>query len=255
MGIGIRLRGLWQIRPWVAACIAFALLAAIWSVARISLLPPGVHSRALTMATASTQVIVDNPRSTLVDVRQDTQAIDGLTNRALLLGNVMASPEARADIARRAHVPFDKLQVVPPLTPNQPRVLAEAGNERHTSDILRLNGQYRLYIRANPTVPFLQIYAQTPTAESATALANAAIGGMESYVTRITRSTQTPAADQIRLMQLGGAHGAVINEGVRWKFALLAFLLAFGVSCASVLWVRRVRQGWRLAAMSEQAAA
>ena len=113
--------------------------------------------------------MVDTPASTLVDIRQDTYGLDALTNRALLLGNVMASPQVREDIARRAEVPFEALQIVPPLTPKQPRVLAEAGNERHTSDILKLNGQYRLFIQANPTVPFLQIFAQTPTAASAAA--------------------------------------------------------------------------------------
>ncbi len=255
MGFGIRIRGLWQIRGWVAACAAFALVAAVWSVASVGVLPPRLGSRSLEMATATTQVLVDTPKSTLVDIRQDTQGIDALTNRALLLGNVMASPQVRADIARRAHVPFDSLQVVPPLTAKQPRVLAEAGNERHASDIRKLNGQYRLYIRANPTVPFLQIYAQTPTAESAGALANAAIGGMQSYLTELAQSTQTPETQQVRLIQLGRAHGAVINKGIQWRVAFLAFLLAFAVSFATVIWVRRVREGWRLAALSDQATA
>jgi hypothetical protein len=163
----------------------------------------------------------------------------------------MASPQIRADIARRAHVPFDKLQVVPPITGKQPRVIAEAGNERRTSDILRLDGQYRLYIRANPTVPFLQIYAQTPTAESAAALANAAVGGMQTYLTDFGRSTQTSVTEQIRLTQLGRAHGAVVNGGIKWRVAVLVFLVVFVASCGLVSWGRRVVKGWRLAALAE----
>jgi hypothetical protein len=252
MGFGVRLRGLWNIRAWVALCVGFGLLAAIWSVEDISLAPPGLSSRSLQMATASAQVVVDTPLSTLIDARQDTHGLDALTNRALLLGNVMASPQVRADIAKRAHIPFDKLQVLPPITAKQPRVLAEAGHERHTSDILKLNGEYRLYITANPTVPFLQIYAQTPTAESAGALANAAVGGVQSYLETLSKSTRTPTSEQIRLMQLGSARGVVINDGIKWRFALLVFLLTFAVSCATVIWVRRVRDGWRLAALSEQ---
>ena len=79
-------------------------------------------------------------------------------------------------------------------------MLAEAGNERHTSDILKLNGQYRLYIKANPTVPFLQIYSQTPDAKSAAALANAAVGGMRVLSRRAGALDQTPrhAADPAR---------------------------------------------------------
>jgi hypothetical protein len=255
VGFGIRLRGLWQVRGWVACCAAFAVVAAVWSVAHISLLPPRLESRSLRMATASTQVIVDTPRSTLLDSRQDTHGLQALTNRALLLGNVLASPEVRAYIAHQAHIPFEHLQVIPPLTPRQPRVLSEAGNERHTTDILKLNGEYRLYIRSNPTVPFLQIYAQTPTAGSAGAVANAAVGGIQSYLASLGQSTQTPSSLQIRLTQLGKADGRVINNGIEWQVALLTFMLTFAVSCATVIWVRRVREGWRLAALSEQATA
>jgi hypothetical protein len=252
MKVGAHLRELWEVRGWVVACAAFALVMSVWSVAHISFVPPGLTPRALKMATATTQVVVDTPKSTLVDLRQDTYVLDGLTNRALLLGNVMASPAVRADIARRAHVPFDQLQVVPPLTAKQPRVLAEAGNEKRTTDILKLNGAYRLDIRANPTVPFLQVYAQTPTASSAAALANAAVGGMESYVADLARSTQTTDTNQIRLTQLGKAHGKVINEGIDKRVAALVFVMAFAVSSAAVIWARRVRAGWRVAALAEQ---
>jgi hypothetical protein len=252
MNVGARLRELWQIRGWMAACAAFALMISVWSVARVSLSPPGLSPRALEMATATTQVVVDTPQSTLLDLRQDTYSLDGLTNRALLLGNVMASPGVRADIARRAKVPFDALQVVPPLTGKQPRVLSEAGNEKQTTDILQLNGDYRLQIRANPTVPFLQVFAQTPTARSAGALANAAVGGMESYLATLSRSTRTPHKNQIRLTQLGEARGAVINDGIDRRVAGLVFVIAFAVACAAVIWSRRVRAGWRLAALVEQ---
>jgi len=248
----MRMWGLWQLRGWAATCAAYALVAATLSVAQITAFPFHVKSRSLQMATASTQVVVDTPRSTLVDIRQDTSGLDALTNRALLLGNVMASPRVRADIARRAGVPFQELQIVPPITAKQPRVLAEAGNEKHASDILKLNGEYRLYIKANPTVPFLQIYSQTPTAASAAALANAAVGGMQTHLAELARSTDTPGVQQIRLEQLGRAEGAVVNGGIEWRVALLVFLVTFGVSYATVLWGRRVFKGWRLAALSEQ---
>jgi hypothetical protein len=248
------MRSLWQLRRWVAGCAVFALVAAVWSVAHVSLAPPRLTSRSLEMATASTQVIVDTPKSALVDTRQDANGLTALTNRALLLGNVLASPRVRADIARRAHVPFDRIQVIPPLTPTQPRVLAESGNERHSTDILKLNGAYRLYVKANPTVPFLEIYAQTPTAQSAAAIANAAIGGIQSYLVELARSTGTPVNEQIRLAQLGRAEGTVINKGIRWQVAGLAFALAFAVSCATVMWFARVREGWRLAALAERTA-
>jgi hypothetical protein len=252
MGFGIRLRSLWEVRRWVVACALLALLAAVWSVAKISLLPPGLESRSLEMATASTQVLVDTPRSTMLDIRQDTYGLDALTNRAVLLGNVTASPPVREGIARRAGVPVEAIEIVPPLTPRQPRPLAETGSERHTSDLLKLNDEHRLIIRANPTVPVLQVYAQTATAESAAALANAAVDALRAHLTELAATARTPQAEQIRLVQLGRAKGTVINEGVEWQVAVLAFAVTFALACGTLIFVRRVREGWQLASVPEQ---
>lgn len=253
MGLGIRLRGFWQIRMWVAGCAAFALAVAVWSIADVSVFPPHLSFRPLEMASASTQVIVDTPQSTLVDIGQKKYGLEALTNRALLLGNVLASPEARAEIARRAHVPFESLQVIPPVTPDQPRQLVEAGQGPHVTDLVKVDGEYRLYVRANPTVPFLQLYAQAPTAASAAAVANAAVSGLQEYLSQVAQSTRTPLGQQIRLIQLGQARGKVINGGIRWQVALLVFVLAAVASCATVIWSRRVRAGWKLAALAERA--
>jgi hypothetical protein len=252
MGLGTRLRELWQIRSWVAACVVFALVGAVWSVAKISVAPPNLQSRALHMATASTQVVVDTPRSTLMDIRQDTYSLESLTNRAVLLGNVMASPPVRQAVASKAHVPFDSLQVLPPLTPEQPRAIAEAGNERHTSDILKLNDQYRISIQANPTVPVLQLIAQAPTAEAAAALANASVDSLREYIDNLASTARTPHAEQIQIEQLGRAHGTVVNGGIEWKVALFAFLITFGAACATVIFLRRVREGWRAEALADK---
>jgi hypothetical protein len=252
MGFGIRLRSLWEIRRWVVACAAVALFAAVWSVAKVSLLPPGLESRSLRMATASTQVVVDTPRSTLLDIRQDTYGLEALTNRAVLLGNVMASPPVRAAAAQRAGVPFEAIEVAPPLTPRQPRPVAEGGTKRQAGDILKLNGEYRLIIRSNPTVPILDVYAQTPTPESAAALANAAVEALQAHLTDLAGAAQTPDADQIRLVQLGRARGTVINGGFQLQVAVLAFLLTFAVACGTVVFFRRTREGWRVAAIPEQ---
>jgi hypothetical protein len=251
VGLGIRLRSLWHIRGWVAGCIVFSLVAALWSIDQVTLFPPGLKSRSLHMATATTQLVVDYPRSGLVDIRQDTYGMTSLTNRAILLGNVIASPPVRDSIARRAHVPVNSLQILPPLTPKQPRTLAEAGNERHTSDILKLNDQYRLSIQANPTVPILHIYAQAPSAESAGLLANGAVDSLRGYLTTLAGSSGTPGQDRIKLTQLGRAEGDVIDDGIAWRAALLAFILTLGASLATVIFFRRVREGWRLSARAE----
>jgi hypothetical protein len=254
MDFGARLRFLWRIRSAVAICAAFAFVTAVASVTKIYGSPPRLEPRALKIATASTQVLVDSPRSALTDIRQDTYGIDSLTNRAVLLGNVMAGRGVRDSIERRAGLSAGTLEIVPPLTPKHPRVLAEAGNERRTGDILKLNDQYRVSIQSNPTVPILHIYAQTPDKRSAIRLANAAVDALRAHLSGVASSRSTPAGDQIRLMQLGRARGAVINGGVDLQVAFLAFILTFALSLATVILIYRVYLGWSRAALAEQPA-
>ena len=255
MGIGIRLHKLWHLKLGLVISIALALFAGLWSVQKISLSPPGLTPRSLEMATASTHVLVDSPTSAMVDLRQDTYSVDGLRNRAVVLGNVIASSQVQARIAARAHVPLERLRIQAPLTAQQPSAPVDSENARHTSDILKSTDQYRIDLKANPTVPMLDIYAQTPTAESAGALANAAVDELNKYLAALVARQNTPLKDQIRPVQLGRATGVVITPGVRWQAAFLTFLLTLGASCATVTFLARARTGWRQAALSERAAA
>jgi hypothetical protein len=253
VGLGKRIWTLWRLRPWVAGCALLAVVVAVWSVANISVAPPGLTPRALEMATATTHVVVDTPRSSVLDLRQNTDSLLALTQRAVLLGNVIANGAVRAAIANRANVPVDALQVAPPLTPQQP--LPQAGSPNSSvTDIVKSTNQYRLSIQANATVPILDIYAQAPTATSAALLANAAVDALREYLAGLAAVQQTPPQDQIRLLQLGRARGQVINQGIEWQVALLAFALTFSLASATVIFFSRVRRGWRVAALAEQQA-
>jgi hypothetical protein len=255
VGIGIRFRKLWRLKLGVIISIAVALIAALWSVEKISLSPLGLTPRSLEMATASTHVVIDTPTSMLIDLRQDTYSLDGLRNRAVLLGNVIASTGVRQKIARDAHLPVDRLRVQPPLTREQAAPPVDSENAKRTSDIFKSMDQYRLHIQANPTVPVIDIYAQTPDAESAAILANSAVDELKAYLAGLAAAQGTAPKDQIKLIQLGRARGTVINSGVKWQAALLAFLVVFGVCSATVIFISRVRAGWRLAALAERTAA
>ena len=234
--------------------LALALLAGVWSVEKISVSPPGLSPRSLEMATASSHVLVDTPSSQLIDLRVDTYNVDGLKNRVVLLGNVLASSSVQARIAQRAHIPAEVLRVQAPLTAAQPSQPPDSENTRHTTDILKSTDQYRIDLKANPSVPMLDIYAQAPTAATAAALANSAVSELQAYVSQLAATQDTPPKDQIHPIQLGHATGVVINGGVKWQAAFLAFLLTFGISCATVTFLARVRAGWRQAALSERAA-
>jgi hypothetical protein len=252
VGIGIRMRKLWHLKAGVVVSFALALFAGVWSIERISLSPPGLTPRSLEMATAATHVLVDTPTSQLIDLRQDTYSVEGLKNRGVLLGNVIASSSVQAKIALRAHVPVDVLRIQAPLTAQQSSPPVDSENARHTSDIVKSTDQYRLEIKVNPTVPVIDIYAQTPTARSAAALANAAVDELRAYLAGLAATQRTPKGDQIHPVQLGRATGVVINHGVRWQVAFLAFLLTLAISSATVIFIARVRKGWHLEALSER---
>jgi hypothetical protein len=243
---------LWQLRSFVAVAFLLSVLVATWSVAGISLFPPKLTPRALEMATATTHVVVDTPRSSVLDLRQNTYSFEALTQRSVLLGNVMANGEVRMAIARKVHVAPDVLEISAPLTPKEPRAATGAENQKKTSDLLKSTDQYRLSIEANPTVPVLDIYAQAPSPQVAATLANAAVAALRDYIHSLAVSQTIPSGDQIRLLQLGHAEGKVINGSIDWQVAFLAFAFTFAFACATVIAISRIRAGWELAELAEQ---
>jgi hypothetical protein len=244
MQLGMHLRELWGQKVGLAIAVVLAVLAATRVLYGIGFLPPRLEQHSLGVASASTQVVVDTPRSSVIDLREDTYSIESLTNRALLLGNVMASPPVRAYIARRAGVPAAAINVSAPLTPEQPRVIADGAHQPKTSDILRSPEEYRLSIQANPTVPILNIYSEAPAGPAAGKLANAAVDGLRDYLGALASQHATPGAEQVRLVQLGRAHGSEIDSGVGIPLAILVFLFVFAIASAAVLFIARVRRGW-----------
>jgi hypothetical protein len=244
MELGKHLRELFRLRFAVVVCLSLATFAALLLSYKVSVLPPKLESRSLEIASARTDVLVDTPLSTVLDLRQGASEIQGMTNRAVLIGNVMVSPPVLAYIGRRAGVPPDVIQTQTPLTPDFPRPLAAAGQEKHTSDLFKSTDQYRLNIQANPTVPILEILSEAPNAKAAATLANAAVDGLRDYLAVQARTHGTAIDDQVRLSQLGRADGRVINGGVRWQMAMLSFVIVFALSAATAVFIARVRRGW-----------
>ena len=249
MRLGMHLRELVGLPIWaVLASALLATFAAVWSVASISLFPPGLKSRGAGIATAQTQVVVDTPYSAVLDLRQPTDDVDGLKNRAVLIGTLMSSADVRGDIARRAGIPAERLQVVAPRTPEQPRAVQPASDKPGPGDLLKSTNQYRLDVQANPTIPLLTIDAQAPTAQASQRLANAGVSGLRDYLRGLAASDGAPNGLQVRLRQLGAAKGSLINPGVQLQVAIVVFVLVFPLSCLAAILIARVRRGWQIAA-------
>ena len=78
--------------------------------------------------------------------------------------------------------------------------------------------------------------------------------GLREYIAGLAEARETPASKQIQLTQLGSARASVINDGVGWQAAIVAFLLTFAVACATVLFLARARRGWQVSALAERTA-
>jgi len=67
-------------------------------------LAPGLHKRTLQVSAASSQILVDSPKSTLVS-GGSTETFNALATRAKIYGQYLSSLEARRQIARKVGVP------------------------------------------------------------------------------------------------------------------------------------------------------
>ena len=129
MQLGRHLRELWGHRIGLIASLMLASLAALWSVGKVSLFPPSVKPRVLSIAAANTRALVDCPTSAVLDLKVTTRSLQGMTNRGVLVGNVMAQRHRSATTSAAAPRSPDLLQVASPVTPDFPRPLASSGKK------------------------------------------------------------------------------------------------------------------------------
>jgi hypothetical protein len=252
MRLGALLHQLWRHKGGVAACLAFAVLMSLWSLYHLSVFPPGLKARHLQIGAAATTVLVDAPKSKVVDLRANTQDLQSLTTRADLLSNVMASSPVRLFIARRAGVPINQVVATASLGTDLPRSALEPGSERRSSDLIRETDLYRLAISVNPAQPLIYVNSQAPTADGASRLANAAVDGLNDYLTMMADREGIAPPSRTRLIQFGRAQGGIVNPSVNLEIGLLTFLISFVVACAAFRVVLRVRHGWALDAARER---
>lgn len=245
MELGKHLRELFRLRLAVAVCFLLAAFAAVSASYKVHFAPLEFEPRAVEIASATSEVLVDTPLSSAVDLRQGSTDMEAMTRRATLLGNVVATPPVIAYISRQANVPAGAIRVQPPLTPDFPRPVPSPGEERSSRDLLRVPEEYRINVQIDPSVPVLRFVAQAPTAKTAEALADGAIGGLQDYLDGIAAVQETKAKNRVRLEPLGRAQGTVINRGVRVQLSIVAFLVVFGLSAAAAVFLARVRRGWR----------
>jgi hypothetical protein len=141
-------------------------------------------------------------------------------------------------------VPADVLQIEAPRTPEQPLPEKVNGRSNGPVDLFRTMDQYRLDIKADQIVPFLDIYAEAPTARAAGQLVNGAVDGLNDYLRAMAKAQGTPPNQQATIRQFGRAQGQLLIHGIQWQVALIVFCVVLAVASAVVVALGRIRRGW-----------
>jgi hypothetical protein len=233
----------------VAAVVALAVLAALATLYHVS--PSGLQKRSYEYGAAQVQMLIDSPRSQLIDLSQETPP---LSIRAAVYAQFMRSNGVKQEISRVTGVPADAIVAQAPTTTesgtqNLPRAEAARANE-----VRQAGDQYRLLFDYQPDLPIVSIYAQAPDARAAAKLADGAVAGVRAYVAQLEARDRVAPKDQTQIRELGPAEGGTVNAGVNPIMALMAFLGVLVAGCGTILGVVALRTGLRRLAMEARAA-
>jgi hypothetical protein len=237
------------LRHWLllALGVLIAAIAAIFSVYHVE--DSKLVSRSLQYSSASTEVLVDTPSSVLGNV---SQSFEELSARATVYANFMVSPGVLKVIGEQAGIPGEQIYAAGPIPPNEPRIVLEPTALKRNVQLTGEKEPYRLDFESQPNLPTIIINSQAPTTRQAVALANAAAAGLRNYVTAVETTEGVPPHKRVRIRQLGFAHGAVVNGGIRKSLAVIVFVLVFLLWCVLILVFDRFRKNWRASGLLAQ---
>ena len=238
------LRELWDRRILVGLAAVVAILVGLLLTYNVSLPPT---SRKYEVSIASGRILVDTPKSQVIDV--EPKGSDTLGVRADLLANLMTEGEVKAAIGRRAGLRSGQLVAGAQTAGQLPAVLSSArlGPDAHvliTRAVINAAGE---------PLPIIELEAQAPDGEGAARLASAAVTGLGAYLDSKAAGEEVPDARRLDVTGLGAPDVREATRGPRRMVALVAALLVFLCGCAAILLVSALARRWRTA--SEQDAA
>ena len=194
---------------------------------------------------ASMRVVVETPRSQLVDAAPPGSA--AIQVRSELLGDLVATTPVMAQIAKGAGIPPSELTVVDP-TLNQPVVATPLP----TAAAQAAAGQVQPYVVTvnvpDDTLPIVELDGTAPDAGKATRLVQAAAAALKT----VAAPAGSKAATTLTVRVVTAPRTKNIVKAPRHMVAVIAALLTFVLWCAGIVLVhggrRRRRRGRRHAA-------
>ena len=213
----------------------------------------GLHKKSLQYGAATTTLLVDSPKSTIV---QADGNITQLANIATVFAEFYDTTALQTRIASRLHVSPGSIAIsVPNQDPNVPTTGQNVG-QRNTG-LLQESNSMQLLVEPQPGLPMISLYAQGPTGTAAVSLANAAAHSLDRYInslrslpvnqTEIARASASGVAPPARVTvrQLGPAVGGTVDPGTNKKIVALAFVGLLIVDCFIVIMLNGFVERWR----------
>jgi hypothetical protein len=217
-----------------ALCLLVATVAAVASVRSIGLFPPGLEPRPLQVAGSSAHIVVDMPSGTIGDYGAESEELDTLFARTVLLANLMTSQPVLERVGLRAGIEPDQIAASTRITANVQSVLTEPDSERRAAAIAASRLPYKIEVQPSSTLPTINVYTQAPSMPEAARLADAAALALREYLREeADRRGMDPEA-QVSLEQLDPARASIISGRSKSMLMALTFVVAFAL-CAALL--------------------
>jgi hypothetical protein len=233
------LRELWRLRVLVIAVGLVSLAVGLGVAFHL----PSLERRQHTVWTASARILVDTPRSQVVEVAP--KGSDTLGLRANLISNLMADGVVKAAIARRAGI-----------APRALTAVAESATAPSTDSPTAGAKAHQLTTTAETTpegdrLPIIDARAQAPDARGAAKLAEAAVTGLRDYLASKAAEERVRDADRLSVSGVGMTQAAPSIDGPGLSLAAAAAIFVFGAGCCGIVLVTALTRIWRLASALE----
>jgi hypothetical protein len=219
-----------------------ALIALVLVRYDVSVFPPALHSRSLTVAASTAEVMVAPPN--LATGSEDSYITE--VDHSVLTGDIMITPPVVDYAAHQLGISPSSIQASAPMTANVARVVTDPGSGAAAYNLVDSADTYKLQVEADPTVPILYVYAQAPSSSQAAELASAAISGLTRYVEGLLPTYQR-STTATGIVQLGPIRSEVVNSGASKEILLLVLVGIFGITRWLLLIGTRIGRGWQAA--------
>jgi hypothetical protein len=225
------LRELWDRRLLVGVVAVVAVAVGFLLAFRPSF-PP--ESRSSSVGVATARILVDSPRSQVVEIKPKGSATLG--TRASVLANLMVEGEVKDAIARRAGLRPSQISA----TAKSPDVTTEKSSSKDYS--------LTTSVLTNPDMmelPIIKVDTRAPSPALAAKLANAAAAGLSESLDSKAAAERVAADQRLRVKTFGAAQGTVASSGPGRLVALAAAIFVFLGGCGLILVGSALASAWR----------